>query len=184
MKKDMLKKGVVTLALAGSFMIGLGAFDNANAQVRRRVEPQRNGGYGPIESTGNIDRNKNGIDDRYETQGQVDINRNGVPDSQENYGRFGQGPYDQRGNYDRFERNGRGLGNDGHYEYGNRSIVNNAEYQQGYRDGLSRGRDDARTNRAMTPNNSSHYRNGSASYRAGFERGFYEAYRQNRPGRW
>jgi hypothetical protein len=31
---------------------------------------------------------------------------------------------------------------------------------------------------------SSHYRRGSASYRAGFERGFYEAYRQHRNGGW
>src|SRR5262249_11554776 len=114
----------------------------------------------PIESTGNIDRNRNGIDDRYEVNGQVDINRNGVPDNQERYGRYRR--------------------NDWNRGYNN----NNGDFQQGYRDGLDRGRDDARTNRAMTPNNSSHYRSGSPSYRAGFERGFYEAYRANRSRRW
>lgn len=83
--------------------------------------------------------------------------------------------------YDGYERNGRegnrGYGNDGYY--GNDgSGYNNEDYQKGYRDGLQRGREDAQTNRAMTPNNSSHYRKGNATYRQGFERGFYQSYRQ------
>lgn len=62
-------------------------------------------------------------------------------------------------------------------------------FEKGYRDGLDRGRKDAQTNRARTPNNSSHYRDGNQYYRQGFERGFYEAYNQysNRGrgrGRW
>jgi hypothetical protein len=150
-----MKKGVVTLALTGSFILGAGALNNAIAQNPR--ETRRNG---QVESTGNIDRNRNGIDDRYEANGKVDLNRNGMPDSQEPYGR-----------YDRDRR------------YGNRGY-NNADYQRGYRDGLSRGRDDARTHRAMTPNNSEHFRNGNPSYRAGFEKGFYEAYRANRGRRY
>jgi hypothetical protein len=181
MKKEMLKKGVVTLALTGGLLIGFGTLDTANAQNprwngQRRVEqPRGNGGYGPIESTGNIDRNRNGIDDRYEVNGQVDINQNGIPDNQEGYNRNGNFP----GRYDR----DRGFyGNNG--PYGNRGYNNNADFEQGYRDGLSRGRDDARTNRAMTPNNSEHYRNGNPSYRAGFEKGFYEAFRANSGRRW
>ena len=159
MKKDLLKKGIVSLALTGSFILSVGAFNSADAQDRRY------GRRGPVENTGNIDRNRNGIDDRYEVNGQVDLNRNGIPDNQENR-RFGRG----RGYY----------GNDGYY--GNRGY-SNFDFQQGYRDGLNRGREDAQTNRAMTPNNSSHYRSGNASYRAGFERGFYEAYQQYRR-RW
>ncbi|MCI0664455.1 MAG: hypothetical protein L0220_25630, partial [Acidobacteria bacterium] len=126
-----------------------------------------------------IDRNRNGIDDRYEANGQVDRNQNGIPDSQENYDRSrrNRGDYRNDGWY-----GNRGYGNDGWY--GNRGNgnygygVNNAEFQKGYSDGLDRGRKDAQTNRAMDPNNSSHYRKGNSSYRAGFERGFYQAYRQ------
>jgi hypothetical protein len=155
MKKDLVKKGIVSMALTGSFIVGAGLINNANAQDPR-YDRRR-----PVESTGNIDRNRNGIDDRYEVNGQVDRNQNGIPDNQERYGRYGR---DQRYN-------------------GNRGY-NNGDFQRGYRDGLSRGRDDARTNRAMTPNNSDHYRSGNPSYRAGFERGFYEAYRANRGRRW
>jgi hypothetical protein len=158
MKIGILKKGVISVALTGSFIVGMGAFDSANAQDPRN---RRNR---PVENTGNIDRNRNGIDDRYEVNGQVDINQNGIPDNQERYGRYGR---DRRN--DRYDSN-RGY--------------NNGDFQRGYRDGLNRGRDDALTNRAMTPNNSSHYRSGNPSYRSGFERGFYEAYRANRNRRW
>jgi hypothetical protein len=165
-----LKKGMISLTLTGSFILGVGAFSSADAQDsrqerQRRVEQPRGGG--PVDpTTGNIDRNRNGIDDRYEANGQVDINQNGIPDSQENYDRSRR----NRGSY-----GNRGYGND-NYGYG----VNNAEFQKGYRDGLDRGRKDAQTNRAMNPNNSSHYRSGNDSYRTGFERGFYQAYRQYR----
>lgn len=187
MKKDLLKKGIVSLALAGGFILGAGALDNANAQGRdRRIDSQRrNGDYGQVESTGNIDRNKNGIDDRYETRdGRVDINQNGIADQDEQNGRFGRNP----GNYGNYDNRGYGnYGRDrGSYgTYDNRGFgVNNSDFQQGYRDGLDRGRDDALTHRAMNPNNSSHYRSGNSSYRAGFERGFYEAYRQNSGRGW
>jgi hypothetical protein len=179
MKKDLLKKGIVSLALAGGFILGTGALNNANAQSRqRRIDPSRgNGNYGQVESTGNIDRNKNGIDDRYETRdGRVDINQNGIADQDEQNGRYGRNP-GSYGNY------GRDRGSYGTYD--NRGFgVNNSDFQQGYRDGLDRGRDDALTHRAMNPNNSSHYKSGSSSYRAGFERGFYEAYRQNSGRGW
>jgi hypothetical protein len=184
MNMDRLKKGIVSMALVGSFILGAGMVNDANAQDRRwerqrRIEQQRRGGV--VESTGNIDRNKNGVDDRYETRdGRVDINQNGIADQDEGYdGRYGR----DRGYYgnDRYGRDRGYYGNDGYYDrYGR----NNAEFQKGYRDGLDRGRSDALTNRAMDPNNSSHYRRGNASYRAGFERGFYEAYQQYRNRRW
>jgi len=180
-----VKKVIVSLGLVGSLIIGMGLFSSANAQGRRgerqRNIERRGGSNGQVESTGNIDRNKNGIDDRYETRdGRVDINQNGVADQDENNRRYdrNRGYYGNDGYY-----GNRGYGNDGYY--GNRGYnVNNAEFQKGYRDGLDRGRKDAQTNRAMDPNNSSHYRSGNVSYRAGFERGFFEAYRQYRNGRW
>jgi hypothetical protein len=62
------------------------------------------------------------------------------------------------------------------------------QMEKGYRDGLDRGRKDAQTNRARTPENSSHYRKGNQYYRQGFERGFYQAYNQysryDRGRRW
>jgi hypothetical protein len=58
---------------------------------------------------------------------------------------------------------------------GNNSYVRK-QMEKGYRDGLDRGRKDAQTNRRRDPNNSSHYREGNRYYRAGFERGFFEAY--------
>lgn len=172
-----LKRNMLSLALTGSFIVGLGALSNADAQGRQRRDIPQRGGQGQVESTGNIDRNKNGIDDRYESRdGRVDMNQNGIADDNENYGRYGR----DRGYYGR----DRGYGNQGGY-YGNRGNNgnwgynnNNFDFQQGYRDGLDRGQEDARSRRAMTPNNSSHYRSGSQAYRAGFERGFYESYRR------
>jgi hypothetical protein len=179
------KKGIVSLALLGSFILGVGAVSDANAQDRRwerqrRIEQQRrNGGYGQVDRNGNIDNNRNGIDDRYETRdGRVDIDQNGIADQDEEYGRYGR--YDR---YDRYGRNRDYYENDGYY--GNRSYdYNNYEFQRGYEDGLSFGREAALRNRAMSPNSSSRYRNGNTTYRAGFERGFYETNRDYRNRGW
>jgi len=76
-------------------------------------------------------------------------------------------PYTYR-NYDYYGYNDYGYGN---YGYSN-------EEQRGYRDGLNRGQEDAQTRRIANPNNSSHYRNGSAAYREGFYRGYFIGYRQ------
>lgn len=175
MKNKSWKKRIVALALAGGAVLGAGTFENANAQGRR--------GRGPVESTGNIDRNRNGIDDRYEVNGQVDINRNRIPDNEEGYYRGRRNRDDWYGD-DRYYENRDRYGDRGGWYNRDRGYNNSADFQQGYRDGLNRGREDAQTNRAKTPNNSSHYRNGSSSYRAGFERGFYEAYQQYRNRRW
>ncbi|HQR36572.1 MAG TPA: hypothetical protein PLK30_27855 [Blastocatellia bacterium] len=178
-----LKRNLLSLALTGSFIVGLGALSNADAQGRQRrnEQPQRGG---QVESTGNIDRNKNGIDDRFESRdGRVDMNQNGVADDNE-YGRYGQnnGRYGRNQGYDNRGYGNQGnYGNRGNYGYGNGDYGynnNNADFQRGYRDGSDRGREDAQTRRAMTPNNSSHYRSGNQAYRAGFEQGFYESYRR------
>src|SRR5262245_41431373 len=50
--------------------------------------------------------------------------------------------------------------------------------QRGYRDGLDRGREDARSGRYPTPNNSEHFRDGNAAYRQGFARGYQIGYGQ------
>jgi hypothetical protein len=57
------------------------------------------------------------------------------------------------------------------------------EESKGYRDGLDRGREDARTHRSFNPNNSSHFRSGNNFYREGFRRGYEEGYRENARGR-
>lgn len=141
--------------------------DNRQGQVQR----QRGQASGQVDSNGNIDRNRNGIDDRYETRdGRVDINQNGVADQDENNRGYGnQGRYDNRG-----------YGNGNYRGYSNASYgYNNGELQQGYRDGLNRGQEDARSHRAASPYNSEHFRNGDAAYREGFSRGYNEGYRQS-----
>ena len=111
------------------------------------------------------------------------MNQNGVADDNE-YGRYGQnnGRYGRNQGYDNRGYGNQGnYGNRGNYGYGNGDYGynnNNADFQRGYRDGSDRGREDAQTRRAMTPNNSSHYRSGNQAYRAGFEQGFYESYRR------
>ena len=169
MNTQNIKKYTLALALGAGF--GLTTFTTANAQnyqrrqdrreVERRGDQRRNdANYGPVDSNGNIDRNRNGIDDRYEVNGQVDINQNGIPDSAENLRR-------DRG----YNGNNGAFGNHGY---------NNSEFQQGYRAGQARGREDAYANRRMNFNNSTFYRNGNAAYRAGFEQGCNEAFQQYR----
>ncbi|HZS09745.1 MAG TPA: hypothetical protein VFD58_33270 [Blastocatellia bacterium] len=53
----------------------------------------------------------------------------------------------------------------------------NRDEEKGFHDGLDRGQEDARDRRIPTPNNSSHYRKGSESYRKGFRRGYAQGYR-------
>jgi hypothetical protein len=54
------------------------------------------------------------------------------------------------------------------------------QYQtdKGYRDGMDRGKEDARKRRTLGPNNSSHYRKGTEVYQEAFRRGYDEGYRQ------
>jgi hypothetical protein len=187
MNLKVWKTSIVSLGLAGAFLLSAGNSANVSAQDWRRNSPQRerqqrnddyrrNGGNGQVNPvTGNIDNNNNGVDDRYETRdGRVDQNRNGVADQDENYRRYDDRPYGN-GRYgnDGYYRNNGNYRNNGYGSYGY-----NSEQERGYRDGLNRGRQDAQTRRAADPNNSSHYRNGSQAYREGFRRGFFESYRQ------
>ncbi|HKQ80270.1 MAG TPA: hypothetical protein VJ810_41640 [Blastocatellia bacterium] len=110
MNTHNFKQYAFTLALGLGFALapGLSSFSTAQAQnnprrqnrreVERRGEQRRNDAYhGPVDSNGNIDLNRNGIDDRYETRdGRVDINQDGRADN---------GPVDSNGNIDR-NRNG------------------------------------------------------------------------------
>ncbi|MBK8315512.1 MAG: hypothetical protein IPL01_16430 [Acidobacteria bacterium] len=182
-------------------------------QSQQQDQRQRNDGYGQVDRNGNIDHNRDGIDDRYQTNrdpridrnGNIDRNRNGVDDRYENnrdpridrngnIDRNRNGVDDRyennrdpridrnrNGVNDRYENNGRYRDNDryGYGGYGNGNYgYNNGEMQKGYRDGLDRGQEDARSRRTSTPNNSQHFRNGSAAYREGFSRGYFEGYRQ------
>lgn len=168
---------LLSLGLTSTFILGAGMSKSSKVfaqigrnqcpsgqEMARREEILRSRGWnGQLDRNGNVDLNRNGVDDRCETalwQGGGYGNR-GYSDS-DRYGNrtYRNNPYDNR-SYN------------GNYGYRN-------EEQQGYRDGLTRGREDALTRRAMNPNNSEHYRNGNPAYRAGFERGFYEAYRANR----
>jgi hypothetical protein len=82
--------------------------------------------------------------------------------------------YRQNRRDDRWDRrNDRWDRRDDRYGY------NNRDEQKGYRDGLDRGREDARDRRSFNPNNSSHFRNGNSAYREGFRRGYAQGYRQN-----
>ncbi len=163
-------------------------------QSQHQDQRQRNDGNGQVDRNGNIDRNRDGIDDRYQTNrdpridrnGNIDRNRNGVDDRYEN-NRNPRIDRNRNGVNDRYENNGRYRDHDryrdndryGYGGYGNGNYgYNNGEMQKGYRDGLDRGQEDARSRRAATPNNSQHFRNGSAAYREGFSRGYFEGYRQ------
>ena len=177
------KTFLLSLGMASTFILGAGMSKSTSAyaqigrnqcprgqEMARREEILRNRGWnGQLDRNGNVDLNRNGVDDRCETA----LWQGG------GYGndRYGNRSY-RNDTYDNYPYN-RGGYNNGYNNY-----ENSSEFQQGYRDGLTRGREDALSNRAMNPNNSMHYRNGDRAYRAGFERGFYEAYRQNSRRPW
>jgi hypothetical protein len=64
------------------------------------------------------------------------------------------------------------------YPYGYGGYALGGSEQQGYYDGLNRGREDVLNGRSYDPNHSSHFRNGSATYRDGFLRGYEVGYSQ------
>ncbi len=78
------------------------------------------------------------------------------------YGDLRTYPYDGYGSYGRYG---------GAYGYDNR-------HEKGFRDGLDRGREDARDHRFFDPNNSSHYGEGDPAYRQGFRQGYAQGYRE------
>jgi len=89
------------------------------------------------------------------------------------YGGYPGGGYYGNGGYP-----GGYYGNGGGGYYGGGS----GSEGQGYRDGLNRGREDARSGRRPSPNNSEHFRNGNPAYRAGFARGYQVGFRQSGGG--
>ena len=62
--------------------------------------------------------------------------------------------------------------------YGYPSAAGSSQEAKGYRDGVNRGREDARSGRSPSPMNSEHFRNGNPAYRAGFARGYRVGYGQ------
>src|ERR1051326_1247341 len=68
-----------------------------------------------------------------------------------------------------------GVYNNGGYNY---QGYYPTQRNKGYRDGLDRGREDARDHRYPNPNNSEHFRNGNQAYREGFQRGYNAGYHQ------
>ena len=88
MNTQNFKKYAFALLLGMGFVLasGLSSFSTAQAQnypqrqnnteFGRCIERHRNNDYGPVGRNGNVDLNRNGIDDRYEVDGQVDINQN------------------------------------------------------------------------------------------------------------
>ena len=184
------KSLLLSLGLTSAFILGAGMSTSSNAyaqfrrnqcpsgqEMARREQILRSRGWdGRLDWNGNVDLNRNGVDDRCE-----DALFQGSGYGYDRYGNRGYSDYDRYGNrtyrnnpYDNY-----GYDNYGYNNYGYRN-----EEQRGYRDGLVRGREDALSYRAMNPNNSEHYRDGDPAYRAGFERGFYEAYRQYGRRRW
>lgn len=174
-----LKKGILSLALAGGFILSAGAFVDANAQGWRWGQQRRDRDRDgiPDRRDRRVDRDRDGVDDRIEARrGRTDINRNGIPDRAER-NRY----YRNNGNYGYYGNRNYGYNNSYGYNNGYGGY-NSAEYQKGYRDGLDRGQEDARDRKRATPNNSSHFRKGSATYRQGFSQGYNVGYNQYR--RW
>jgi hypothetical protein len=152
-----LKKYIMTMVMALGFVVAPG-LSTAQAQWWPRQD-RRNDRRDEA-------RERERARQRYEWE-RRQRNRNNNP-----WG-YGDGRYEN----DRWGNDRWGNGRNGNYGY-------SAEEQKGYRDGLDRGQKDAKTNRVMDPNNSSHYRKGSQAYREGFRRGFFEGYRQYSNRRW
>src|SRR5215210_5918168 len=78
------KKTAFGIALALGFVITTGLSSLTTVQAQDRRGGQRGASNDQVDRNGNIDRNRNGIDDRYETRdGRVDRNQNGVADENE-----------------------------------------------------------------------------------------------------
>lgn len=173
------KASLVTFGLAGTFMLGAGLANSANVaaqdwrgsqnrdrrdlsqqELQQREEQLRRMGWdGRFDRNGNVDLNRNKIDDRYED----DLFRNDHND------RNGYGSHENDRNY-RERRSD-------NYGYNN-------EVRRGYWDGIEQGRNASRLNRQVDLNYFSQYRNGGQAFREGFHRGFFEAYHQHNNRRW
>src|SRR5437588_2099764 len=161
-----LKKGICSLALTGTFMLSLGAASASLVQAQdwRWRQEREIGRQREWERQRELERLRRMQERQMWEQRRME---------RQNY------PYGYNNNRYSY---GYPYGYDNRYGYGNNYGYNNAEAQQGYRDGLTRGREDAQSRRTPTPNNSQHFREGNAAYRQGFARGYQEGYQQYR--RW
>jgi hypothetical protein len=150
MNLNTWKTSLVTLGLAGAFMLSAGFTDSASVvaqswrrdhqelnrrnlnpqEMRRREEQLRRQGWdGRLDRNGNVDLNRNGVDDRYEDELFVNDRYNNARYGDNGYGRNGVGGY----------RN---------------------EEPRSYRDDFERGRGDSQPGRRGNLNKSNRYRNG------------------------
>ena len=191
------------VALALALVVGFGAAIVSPAQAQRRDDDrsqdrtQRQGTTQRQDSAQRADRwgNNNpnrgrGNNESWQRE-QWERNHNnayrGYPYG--NYGNYGyNGPYRNNGYYGGYPGGGYygggypygGYGNYGNYgNYGSYGGYggNSGSQAHGYRDGFNRGREDARSGRYPSPNNSEHFRNGNPAYRAGFAQGYQQGYR-------
>jgi len=153
-----LKKTIVSLGLAGAFLIGAGAASSSSAFAQ------------------DWRHNRNRWENRRDEWRERQRARERAEWERRQYQRRVYPYYGNRGYYG----NGGYYGNYGYGGYG----YNSADQQRGYRDGLDRGQEDARDRRAANPNNSEHYRKGNAAYRDGFRQGYVQGYRQYGGYRW
>jgi hypothetical protein len=192
MEKTGKLRGV---ALALALILGFGAVMVSTAQAQRREDDrsqnrtqrqdraQRDDRWG-----NNVPNRGRGNNESWQRE-QWERNHNnayrGYPyGNYGNYGNYGyNGPYRNNGYYGGYPGGGYygggypygGYGNYGSYGgYGG----NSGSEAHGYRDGLNRGREDARSGRYPSPNNSEHFRNGNPAYRAGFARGYRDGFGQ------
>ena len=155
MKQATLKRAFLSLMAVATLTLALGSITQSYAQW------------------GN---NRNRDNDRYEernrrSRNQQDCDVYGNPRNGNNRGGYdnNRGGYgNNRGGYDGYGNNNNRSG--GYY---------NPEEEKGYRDGLRRGQEDLQSRRIADPSNSSHYRDGSSSYREGFRRGYQDGYPRN-----
>jgi len=171
MNIQQIKKYAFALTLMAGFVIAPGLSGNATAQAQDGRRNQNN-----KDDRWERDNRNDRRDDRWENrQGRRDDRRDNRRDNRRD-DRWDNrnGSYGNNGGYGTYGNNG-GYGN-----YGN-----SAEEQKGFRDGLDRGQEDLRDRRRADPNNSSHFKKGSAAYREGFRRGYAQGYRQyGNNGRW
>ncbi|HZS05936.1 MAG TPA: hypothetical protein VFD58_13950 [Blastocatellia bacterium] len=162
MNYERLKKGLVSLGLAGAFAVGSGIAGASPVQAqdrdwRRDNRQERRDDWRQKERERIQEREK-------------ERERERILREQGRNNRYGT--YRNDGYYGNGGRYGGVYGNNGYGGY------NNAEVQRGYRDGLNRGQEDARSGRYPNPNNSSHYQSGNGAYREGFARGYQQGFRQ------
>jgi len=164
-----LKKTAGSIALAGAFLITVGAAGSS-------VTFAQDGRWRDRDGWGD-----NRVERRQERDGYYDGLNKGRDDARDHRS------FDP--NCSKYFRDGNGEYREGFsrgYREGYRQIrerwednrVERSQEQDGYYDGLNRGREDARDHRRFDPSNSEHFRDGNGEYREGFRRGYADGFRQ------